>query len=457
MALAGPSVWFFIVFGMLSPPAAAQEPDGPLEIIERTELSRWSSVGERPAPPPGPPTNLSGGAFQPLVEQIWRASPAFRQQCARLAAASGLRVTVRAELLQKRSDIRAFTSIIRDNASLTKAEINLLVPADAVELIAHEIEHVIEQLDGVEPRRDACGRHRSPTGMYETCRAIEAGRRVAREVRDAERTRMMSVRQQGFRAPLDPPSASISADGRYVAFISAARLLLRQSGTNLYVLDLDTGRLHLESRRPGWAARYSGFSKPGISADGSILVFDLPIADETRPEASRVHVLALDRTSGTVRVVGLDANASATPRHARAPVISADGSTVVFESTTIGAAAGDGPATDIYLVRLQSDLIEQVNVANSAPAGVLEAGCHMTHAMWNGTSPAVSADGRYVAFASRGDLACESGGCCYGHTTVRQAWANIYIRDTLTRITTRVTGTVQVSHDSPCDVAVSCV
>lgn len=63
-------------------------------------------------------------------------------------------------------------------ATLVAADINLLVAADAIELIAHEIEHVIEQLDGAEPQRDACGRRRS-TGAVETCRAVEAGQRVA--------------------------------------------------------------------------------------------------------------------------------------------------------------------------------------------------------------------------------------------------------------------------------------
>jgi hypothetical protein len=55
-----------------------------------------------------------------------------------------------------------------------------------VELIAHELEHVIEQLDGVDlasqiTRGDTA---RSPRrGHYETLRAVTMGRRVAEEVR----------------------------------------------------------------------------------------------------------------------------------------------------------------------------------------------------------------------------------------------------------------------------------
>ena len=60
---------------------------------------------------------------------------------------------------------------------------------DPVELIAHELEHVLEQLDGVDLRSLAavpasqvrgceCGEER-----YETVRAVRAGRAAAEEVR----------------------------------------------------------------------------------------------------------------------------------------------------------------------------------------------------------------------------------------------------------------------------------
>lgn len=59
---------------------------------------------------------------------------------------------------------------------------------DQVELIAHEIEHVIEQLDGVDLRvratLPASGvRSRDHGDEFETTRAIRVGRMVAAEVR----------------------------------------------------------------------------------------------------------------------------------------------------------------------------------------------------------------------------------------------------------------------------------
>jgi hypothetical protein len=189
--------------------------------------SRLASVGELGTPaafPQGPPASLRAGVFQPIVQEMWQASPAFRKQCARLAAASGLTVTVRA-VSQRRSGMRAFTTIRRQKASVVKADINLFDIAHAVELIAHEIEHIIEQLDGIHERPNPCARD-GGSGALETCRAIQMGRRVADEVREAQRVHVISVRQrETLRGPADPPGAHVSSSGRFVAFVSAARLL----------------------------------------------------------------------------------------------------------------------------------------------------------------------------------------------------------------------------------------
>ena len=42
----------------------------------------------------GPPSNLQGGAYQRLIEQMWRDSPTFRDQCDRLAGEPQLRVVM---------------------------------------------------------------------------------------------------------------------------------------------------------------------------------------------------------------------------------------------------------------------------------------------------------------------------------------------------------------------------
>jgi hypothetical protein len=135
----------------------------------------------------GVPSNLDGGAFQSTVEAMWRFSPTFRNQCTRLAAKPRLRVSVRIETSRPISVVRARTEISRVRGTLTRAEIVLLTPRDAIELIAHEIEHIIEQLDGLRLSEAVCESHQQ-VRAGESCRAIEAGKRVAKEVKEGRRT-----------------------------------------------------------------------------------------------------------------------------------------------------------------------------------------------------------------------------------------------------------------------------
>lgn len=62
---------------------------------------------------------------------------------------------------------------------------------DHAELIAHEIEHIIEQLDGIDlgarATLPATGVRRCADGAFETMRAIRTGLAVAGEMRRSDR------------------------------------------------------------------------------------------------------------------------------------------------------------------------------------------------------------------------------------------------------------------------------
>jgi hypothetical protein len=72
----------------------------------------------------------------------------------------------------------------------------VLVPpvSHVIELVAHEIEHVIEWADGLnlpgEARRRGSGVWES-IGGFETQRAIDTGHQVAREVEESRRRRVV--------------------------------------------------------------------------------------------------------------------------------------------------------------------------------------------------------------------------------------------------------------------------
>ena len=135
------------------------------------------------------PWNLQlPGGYRELVESMLQRSPTFRRQCRRIANTRDLEVTLRATSGRPTDRIRAQTRIVRAKDRLY-ATIDLLVLADIPELIAHELEHVIEQLDGIDLASRAAtsgGEVRAVVqDTFETTRAVRVGRTVAEEMRGA--------------------------------------------------------------------------------------------------------------------------------------------------------------------------------------------------------------------------------------------------------------------------------
>ena len=146
----------------------------------------------------GPPKNLQAGAYRGVVDEMWRESPTFRRQCKILADAPALLVRIRGESKPSLSGVRARSEISINPGRAWLADIVLMSPADAVELIAHELEHVVEVLEGVRLTEHGCKGH-SMGHARESCRALEAGRRVAAEVQAAKQQRAQS--RQASRRP----------------------------------------------------------------------------------------------------------------------------------------------------------------------------------------------------------------------------------------------------------------
>jgi len=134
----------------------------------------------------GPPANLQSGSFRSIVEIMWGQSPTFRHQCRRLAAETTLVVKLLVNTSDRHSSVRAWTEMSRNDGRLILVRVVILSPTNAVELIAHEIAHIIEQLDGIGPRdRSSTRTTHAVSVAYESDRAAEIGRRVAREVRES--------------------------------------------------------------------------------------------------------------------------------------------------------------------------------------------------------------------------------------------------------------------------------
>jgi len=145
------------------------------------------STVRQPATDADLPSNLAAPpALKPLLSRMWNQSRTFRRQCARIRGESRLLVRIHTAASVSQSRGRAATYFNRGGAGILEADVYLAGPVDLIELIAHEFEHVIEHVDGLDLRRLA---GLAPTtvwvtahGMFETRRATETGRVVAAEV-----------------------------------------------------------------------------------------------------------------------------------------------------------------------------------------------------------------------------------------------------------------------------------
>lgn len=140
---------------------------------------------DRPVGPPWPCRLVVAPILRPMVEDGWKHSPTFRQQCRRLADAGAVAI-----LLARSSDRTEWLAEARigvGDRGNTIAQVWVRFDAQAIERIAHELEHVIERTEGidlaVEARRRPEAAWRS-AGGFESRRALDAGRRVLREVLD---------------------------------------------------------------------------------------------------------------------------------------------------------------------------------------------------------------------------------------------------------------------------------
>lgn len=186
---------------------------------------------------------------------------------------------------------------------------------------------------------------------------------------------------------IDRSAISISANGRYIAFSSYARLHPddANNASDIYVLDRETGIVSLEPAPPqgGFAADAGA---PSLSADGHVLVF----AFLERSSALRLVALR-DRPGGASRV--LHREGIALDGDIRSARLSGNGDVLVFSSSATNVVDGpdaNGHAEDVYVAEIASMRFERISVDHAGRQP--DAGASF--------DPTVSMDGRFIAFTS---------------------------------------------------------
>jgi hypothetical protein len=135
-------------------------------------------------------TIVAAGDLRRYVQTMLERSETFRQQWNRIEAAR-VYVRIRRDVQLQNRPYRARTIIHRllDGAIVASIEVDAC--GDPTEWLAHEFEHILEQMDGVDVafvartrREDAWA---SSADTFETERAIRVGQAVRREVKRAVR------------------------------------------------------------------------------------------------------------------------------------------------------------------------------------------------------------------------------------------------------------------------------
>jgi hypothetical protein len=152
-----------------------------------TSVREYVAAESIPIQLSSPPNLVVSGAYRQIIESMLRGSPTFRRQCLRLAGEPSLTVHVGLAPVSWPSTVRATTRVTRQKDGRLAAHIAIAPNTDVVEMIAHEFEHVIEQIDGVDlaalAARPGTGVHRQGVmpGAFETVRAARVGRIVTGE------------------------------------------------------------------------------------------------------------------------------------------------------------------------------------------------------------------------------------------------------------------------------------
>lgn len=230
---------------------------------------------------------------------------------------------------------------------------------------------------------------------------------------------------------------AISQDGRYIAFSSNANNLVPgdtlAESTDIFVRDMIAGTTEVVSTNSYGAFSTSPFrsaTKPAISGDGRYIAFTAVGSDFVAGDAnSEIDVFVKDRVTGTTTRVSTDSSGNQGLRRLNAnnlglpaaddPSISADGRYVAFQSSFNNLVPDDtNEFIDIFVKDQATGITTRVSVDSNG-----------NQANGNSYDPDISADGRYVTFASAASNLVD--GDVLGAP-------DIFVHDRWSRTTTRV-------------------
>ncbi|MEW6741770.1 MAG: calcium-binding protein [Planctomycetota bacterium] len=247
--------------------------------------------------------------------------------------------------------------------------------------------------------------------------------------RQTGQTTRVSVDSSGVQANLNSGGASISGDGRYVAFDSAASNLVpgdTNSTYDVFVHDRQTGQTTCVSVDSSGVQGNASSSFPSISADGRCVAFYSWAWNLVPGDTNwKFDVFAHDRQTGQTSRVSVDSSGVQGNNESMYPSISADGRYVAFGSSASNLVPGDtNGSADTFLHDRQTGQTTRVSVDSSGNQGNGDP-LDGQFFLW----PSLSGDGRYVAFHSQANNLVPGDS---------NEMVDVFLHDQLTGETTRV-------------------
>ncbi len=254
--------------------------------------------------------------------------------------------------------------------------------------------------------------------------------------RDAQETIRISVGPGGVEGDGPSIKPAISADGKYAVFESWATNLVNGDNNgqeDVFLYNRQIGQITRVSVAPGGAEANDQSDLPAISADGRFVAFASEASNLVVGDSNYVcdtdndgvytdncpDVFVHDRNTGQTFRVSVGSGGTQALGWSATSSLSADGRYVAFESQAGNVVIGDTNGVyDIFVRDWQAGQTWRVSVDSNGREGNGES-----------RSPAISADGRYVAFVSRAD------NLVAGDTN---ATYDVFVHDRETRRTIRV-------------------
>jgi Tol biopolymer transport system component len=187
---------------------------------------------------------------------------------------------------------------------------------------------------------------------------------------------------------------AISAEGRFIAFESDASNLV-EGDTNgvadVFVRNQKTKMTLRVSIDSNGSQGNDSSHAPALSADGRFVAFESYASNLVEGDTNGTSDIFIhDRKTGETTRVSMDSQGNQSNGHSAVPALSADGRLVAFESHASNLVEGDTNGTsDIFVHNRNTGETTRVSVSSEG-----EEGDYASYA------PSLSADGRFVAFES---------------------------------------------------------